>query len=60
MQKKLIMKEIESSVKEKLRSKLELQGINVDQMSLDDLEKFNINLEDDDKESRWILKDSNN
>ena len=52
MQKKLIMKEIESSVKEKLRSKLELQGINVDQMSLDDLEKFNINLEDDDKESR--------
>jgi hypothetical protein len=41
-------------MKEQVRSKLESQGINVDQVNLIDLdlEKLNINLEDDEQESR--------
>lgn len=46
------MKEIESQFKEKYRQKLESQGINVDQMNMDDLDKLDINLDEDEgKES---------
>ena len=45
------MREIESVLKDKLRDRLNAQGVYVDNFSLDDLDKYNINLEEDDKES---------
>ncbi|CAF0708203.1 unnamed protein product [Brachionus calyciflorus] len=49
---KLIMNEIEALLKEQIRSKLESQGINVDQINLlDDLDKFNIQLDEEEQES---------
>ena len=52
---KLIMNEIESVLKEQIRAKLESQGINVDQINLlDDLDKFNIQLDEEEQESRYI------
>lgn len=47
------MKEVESLLKEQIRSKLESQGINVDQINLlDDLDSLNIKLDEDEQESR--------
>ena len=49
---KLILLEIESLLKEQLRSRLECQGINVDQVNLfEDLNNLNVNLDDDEQES---------
>lgn len=50
----MIMLEVENMMKEQIRSKLESQGINLDQVSLVDLdfEKLNIDLDDDEQESR--------
>jgi hypothetical protein len=49
------MNEIESFMKERIRYKLESQGINVDQLNLlEDYDKLNINIEDDEKESRYL------
>jgi hypothetical protein len=53
---KLILGEIEQLFKEQIRSKLESQGINVDQLNLiNDFDSLNINLDDDEQESRFIL-----
>lgn len=50
----MILAEVEIFMKEQVRSKLESQGINVDQINLIDfdLEKLNISLDDDEQESR--------
>lgn len=47
------MNEIEALLKEQIRSKLESQGINVDQINLlEDLDSLNIKLDEDEQESR--------
>ena len=53
----MIMSEVENMMKEQIRSKLESQGINLDQVNLIDLdfEKLNIDLDDDEQESRLKL-----
>ncbi len=55
---RLILKEIETGVKEKLRSRLEQQGINVDNISLDDLDKLNISITDEKDSSDEYGSDS--
>ena len=50
---KLILGDVESLMKEQIRSKLESQGINVDQINLiEDYDKLNVKLDDDEQESR--------
>jgi hypothetical protein len=53
---KMIMNEVVSNFKEQFRVKLESRGINVDQVNLiDDLDTLNLNLDDDEHESRYRL-----
>lgn len=51
---KMILYEVENLMKEQVRTRLEQQGINVDQVNLIylDFEKLNISLDDDEQESR--------
>ena len=50
---KLILAEVEGIMKEQIRSKLESQGINVDQLNLiEDYDKLNVKFDDDEQESR--------
>ena len=49
-----MLSQVEQSMKEKFRTKLESQGINVNQFSFKDLESLNVKLEEDENESRYI------
>jgi hypothetical protein len=54
----MILKEIETGVKEKLRMRLESQGINVDVISMEDIDKLNITITEEKDSSDEYGSDS--